>query len=397
MRRASATGIGLLALLTLAAPLSAQRMKLPHSRKQLEEAAVRDSNDAAAHYNVALAYWNEKRYDDAERSLRTAVTLDQRLAEAYLALAYLPYARRPKLWEEESRDAVPAAWEAALEESNRNYRRAFLVNPMVELTITGAATPPRDSRWELLLPGVYEFYYGAFDDMMSGKYEQAWGRFQTYLRERRVAGPGQGKLGTSFLWFHGLAAAHTHRYDEATDLFTQLIARSEKLREEIEEEDLVRVPLRTNEYRYFLASIRQAAGEREQAIALYREAIENDLGLYMAHVQLANMYEATRDYPGAIAERRAAVNANPDDPSLLLDLGVTLGKSGNVAEAERVLRQALEANPRDPRVPFWLGLAYVEAKRPAEAREALTTFLSMAPSRYERQIALAKQRLASLP
>jgi tetratricopeptide (TPR) repeat protein len=233
--------------------------------------------------------------------------------------------------------------------------------------------------------------------MMSGKYEQAWGRFQTYLRERRVAGPGQGELGTSFLWFHGLAAAHTRRYDEATDLFTQLIARSEKLREESEEEDLVRIPLRTNEYRYFLASIHQAAGEREPAIALYREAIESDLGLYMAHVQLANMYEATRNYPEALAERRAAVNANPDDPSLLMDLGVTLGKSGNVEEAQQVLRQAREANPRDPRVPFWLGLACLEAKRPAEAREALTTFLSMAPSRYERQIALAKQRLASLP
>jgi cytochrome c-type biogenesis protein CcmH/NrfG len=67
-----------------------------------------------------------------------------------------------------------------------------------------------------------------------------------------------------------------------------------------------------------------------------------------------------------------------------------------VEEAESVLKQAREASPRDPRVPFWLGLVYVEARRPAEARAALTSFLSLAPPRYERQIAMARQRLATL-
>lgn len=392
-----AVAVALIAAAVASSPLAAQRIKLPQKRDQLEAVAVRDSNDPAAHYNVGLAYWNEKRFDDAERSFRTAVMLDQKFAEAYLALAYLPYARRPKLWREESEGKVPEEWRSVLEESDRNYRRAFVINPLVELTIIGAATPPRDPRWDLLYPGVYDFYFRAFDDMMEGKYEDAWGRFRTYLRERRLAGPGQGSLGTSFLWYQGLAAAHTHRFDEATSLFTELIRRSEAEKEKIEEEDLVRIPLRTNEYRYFLATIRQAAEQRSEAVSLYREAIQNDLGLYMAHVRLANIYEAERDYAAAIAERRAAVNANPDDPTLLTDLGVTLGKAGQVQEAETVLRQAREANPRDPRVPFWLGLVYVEAGRAADAREALDAFIALAPPRYERQIAIARQRLANLP
>ena len=40
----------------------AQHIKLSASLAALEKAAHKDSNDAAAHYNVALAYWNAKRF-----------------------------------------------------------------------------------------------------------------------------------------------------------------------------------------------------------------------------------------------------------------------------------------------------------------------------------------------
>jgi Flp pilus assembly protein TadD len=49
------------------------------------------------------------------------------------------------------------------------------------------------------------------------------------------------------------------------------------------------------------------------------------------------------------------VDANPDDPSLVMDLGVTLGKAGRFADAEEALQRAEEANPRDARILFWLG------------------------------------------
>ena len=52
-------------------PAAAQNIKLPASLGDLEKAARKDSNDAAAHYNVALAYWNAKRWDDAD-SARTS-------------------------------------------------------------------------------------------------------------------------------------------------------------------------------------------------------------------------------------------------------------------------------------------------------------------------------------
>jgi tetratricopeptide (TPR) repeat protein len=386
----------LLALMGVAGSLDAQRIKLPVSRGELEARAQQDSLDAAAHYNVALAYWNEKRFDDVERELRLATVLDPKFAEGYLALAYLPYAQRPKLWSEEARDRVPEEWKSRLEESNRLYRRAFLVNPMVDLRIAGAVTMARDAAWEVLYPGVYEFYYQAFDDMLQGNYEQAYGRFSKLHRERRLAGPGQGKLPMSFHWFEGLAAAHTKRWVPAKERFEHLIENSVAEEKKIEEKDLVRIPLRTNEYRYFLANISHAAGETDLALELYRKTLESDLGLYMAHVQMANIYESQRRYPEAVEERKRAVDANPDDPSLLMDLGVTLGKSRKFAEAEEALKRAAEANPRDARVPFWTGLCQAEQGKSEDARASLTRFLAMAPSRWDKQIGMAKQRLAAL-
>lgn len=391
-----ASALLLLAILSLSVPVQAQRIKLPMALNELESRARQDSLDAAAHYNVALGYWNEKRYDDAEQELRLATSIDPKFGEAYLALAYLPYARRPKLWVEEAREKVPEDWKPKLEESDRMYRRAFLINPMVDLRIAGAVSMPRDPTWETLYPGVYEFYYQAFDDLLQGNYEQAYGRFVKLHRERRLAGPGQGKLPMSFHWFEGLAAAHTQRWQEARQKFEHLIEESIAFEKKQEEEDLVRVPLRTNEYRYFLASITHAGGNPDQALQLYRTTLENDLGLYMAHVQMANIFEVQRRYPEAIEERRRAVNANPDDPSLLTDLGVTIGKSGQFSEAEEVLKRAAEANPRDAKIPFWTGLCQAEQGKREEAKASLTRFIAMAPPRWEKQIAMAKQRLAGL-
>jgi superkiller protein 3 len=146
-----------------------------------------------------------------------------------------------------------------------------------------------------------------------------------------------------------------------------------------------------------MAALHQKAGRTDQAIELYRQVAAADAGNYMAHVQLARLFEATKDYPHAVAERVNAVNANPDDASLLLDLGITLGKAGMMPQAESRLQMAADLNPRDPRPHFWLGVSQMEQGKNAEARASFTRFLALAPSRYDRQIAMAKDRLAQLP
>src|SRR5690606_30882131 len=96
---------------------------------------------------------------------------------------------------------------------------------------------------------------------------------------------------------------------------TLLALGDEAVKERERKGDLTRVPLQSNEFRYTLATILQAAGRTSEAIALFKEVLNNDVGFYMANVRLANIYEAARDYPRAVQERLNAVNVNPDDAS----------------------------------------------------------------------------------
>lgn len=379
-----------------AASLAGQRrIKLPVGLSELEAAAVRDSNDAAAHYNVALAYWNAKRFDEAEAAFRLALQLDPRFAPAHLGLAYLPYARRSRLWIEEFRGTVPDEWKGALETSDREYRHAFLIDPMVDIRIMAAALPASPDFLDVknYLSEVWALYFQGFNDCQEGRYADCRGRFNTLIRE--IDGDRYPRrIPNSVLWYQGLAAAQLREFPLATSNFRLLLEREDE--RESAEEELVRVPLRTNEYRYFLATLHHAAGTIDSALPLYRQALENDIGLYMAHVRMANIYEAQRRYPEAIEARRGAVNANPDDATLLTDLGVTLGKAGQFKEAAEILQQASEALPREPNTRFWLGLAHAQLGDKAAARASFEQFIALAPSRLERRVEAARQQLAGL-
>jgi tetratricopeptide (TPR) repeat protein len=388
----------LAAALGATAPGAAQRIKLSVPLADLEHRAQVDSNDPAAQYNLALGLWNDKRFDEAEKALRLAVLLEPRFAEAHLALAYLPFARRPKLWTEVFRHDVPIDQTAVLEQSDREYRLAFLIDPMVDLRIIAAVTPSSPDFLDVkdYLGEAYALFIQGFADCEQGKYEDCHGRFTALIRQLNgEAHPD--RVPNSVLWYKGIAAAHLGKYEIAADHFRTLIRRDLDFEKEREAKgEFSRVPLRINEYRYTLATILQASGKDAEAISTYHEVLAADLGLYMGHVRLAGMYEAQRDYPHALTERVDAANANPDDPSLLLDLGVTLGKAGMMAQAEEKLAQAIEANPRDSRPYFWIGIAQMEQGKNDQAKASFTQFLALAPSRYERQIAMAKDRLSKL-
>jgi tetratricopeptide (TPR) repeat protein len=382
----------------VASPLAAQRIDLPVSLGELEQRVKADSNDPVAHYNVALGYWNAKRWDDVEKSLQAALALDPRLAVARLALARLPYIKRPRLTEElfES-TTIPRDLREMVEAADREWRHAFMIDPMVDLKIIGATYSSGIDQWLVqdALGDVWGNYFQASIDCYEGRYQSCEQRFTRVIDDFQDAGPGiTTPDGVYFL--RGLAAARINNFDRAIRDFRMLIGREEERKEELEEKDLVRIPLRINEFRYFVASFTHAAGSTNEAVGLYREAAENDLGLYMAHVRMANIFEAQRDYPRAIEERRRAINANPDDATLHLDLGIALGKSGNFPEAEKSIRVTTERIPRHVEAWFWLGLALEQQGKRAEARDAYQQVVTLAPSRMKARADAARAKVAAL-
>lgn len=370
------------------------------SLSELEKRVKADSNDPAAHYNVALAYWNARKWADVDRELRLAVKLQPRFAEAHLALAFFPYARQPQIWKDiaEATREVAADLKKVLIESDREYRQAFLIDPMVDMRIIAAATPRTVSFWdvEAAFGSIFALYYQGKIDCSEGRYTDCEAKFTRLLDELKDA-RSVGTLPSDIYWYKGLASAHEKHYDLAIKDFQLLIDREEANAKKIQAKGLLRVPLKTNEYRYFIAAFNNAAGNTGDAERLYREALENDLGLYAAHVRLAEIYEARKDFAKAVDERRNAVNSNPDDLSLQMDLGVTLGRAGKFAEAEDALRTSTEGMPRNTTAWYWLGIAEQQLGKNAEAKAAFEKVIALAPSRLQALAAQAKQRLAALP
>lgn len=386
--------LAMVALVAWALPAAAQ-FKLPKKLDELEQIARKDSNDAAAHYNLALAYWNAKRWDDVERELRLAVTIEPQFAEGWLALSRLPFGRRSKLWDDIAENRVSAEFRPKLDEAWRNYERAFIINPLVDLRIEAAARPLKSAYWTATeeLTNLYEYLFGGFDDIQSGNYESAFHRFDHLIND--AATPADRDALPDFVFYYrGLAAAHIERWNDAIADFAQLLGASE--RGQSPDSLIYYLPIETNQYRYMMGVLYQRAGNLQDAVRYYREALENDIGLYMANSRLAGIAETNMNWPVAIKERRAAVSANPDDPSLLLDLGKTLAGAGDWAGAEQTLKQASDANPRDSRVPYYLGIVQQQLNKKEEARASFDRFIALAPSRYARQVDNAKQRLAAL-
>jgi tetratricopeptide (TPR) repeat protein len=366
------------------------RLKDGVTLRMLEQAAARDSNDPEALYALALGYWSKRRWNDAEGALRSTLAIEPRNARALLALAHLPYARRPRLWQEEERGEVPPEWQPALIQRDRLTRLAILIDPLVDLQIVGAVAPDPGSliqgSGDASIEGTALVGQANFQD---ARYDQAYAWFSRFA-QRLGEDVDSSRVPDFVLWFRGLAAAHLNDFPTAIRDFKSLHARGEEAGNGVLSTDPVVVT-------YVLAWLEHHTGQLEEAQALYQQSLTRDLGMWMAHVQLAGLHEERMEWIDAIRERRLAIDADPEDPSLVLDLGITLYRAGRFTEAAPVLLQAREGLPRNFRVPYFEGYVARELQRGAEAREAFQRFLALVPSRYSGEIAEVRGRLHELP
>lgn len=390
----------LLALL-LAAPASAQQPgRREPSLSELEVLARTDSNDAVTQYRLGMGYWDRKKWDDAERALRQALVVAPSYADAHLALGVLPERRGVGYWKDRVRKEGQEKVRAVLIEAESHYRRAFLVNPLVDLHVLGkfeqGGTGFALSRGRLIFwvePWWSKELTKSANEFREGRYQQAFDRLQELVQDERFGGQDVN-VASPVLWFHGLAAAHLRNFEVAVRDFAVLTGRSLAL-----EQDTTRAaegPLQSNDYRFILATLLYLDGRFGQAIPTFQRALEVDLGLYVAHVQLARMYEARGDLDAALAERRLALDVNQDDPDLLIDLAGTLIQAGRLAEALPPLADAARLNPRDARAPYLEASVAESLHDSATARLAYSRFIAIAPSRFAEQVKDAEDRLQAL-
>lgn len=197
--------------LAIGSPAAGQAVERPPSLEALETAARQDSLDPEALYRLALRYDIVKRYDDAGRVARQVVDIDPRYAPAWLLLGYLPYDRRPKLWSEVARGKVPPAWRDSVAESERLFHRAFLIDPLVDFRVMGAALLKQDM--------IIVREYGQYTtDYLLDLAVSAFGwRYELYSNaadlyvQRQFKNQPVDSIPSGVFWIRGLSAAHLKR------------------------------------------------------------------------------------------------------------------------------------------------------------------------------------------
>jgi tetratricopeptide (TPR) repeat protein len=368
------------------------------SLDELRVLARRDSNDAVVQYQLGVALWDRKRWDEAEQAFRDALVVAPSYADAHLALGILPQRRGAGYWKGRLRKDGEARVRTELLESEAHYRRALLLNPLVDLRLMGKVESPEAGFYRVgnrvvmvLAPWWSGDLARCANQLREGDYWKAFEKLQQLEADSRFGGQDVDVAGP-VLELHGLAAAHLNRFDEAIRDFAILTGRA--LSRESDSTAELASPLRSNDYRFILATLLYLASRYDQAVPTFQRALELDVGLYVAHVQLARIYEADGQLEEALRERQAAVDAAPDDPDVLVDLAGTLLKAGRIAEAESPLEEAARINPRDPRIAYLQGAVADRLGQAERARTAYTRFLGLAPSRFAPQIEEVRLHLA---
>jgi tetratricopeptide (TPR) repeat protein len=344
----------------LAAPIVSERLSVLQAR------LAADTNDPVAYYNVAMGYWSKKRYDGADSILRHAIALDPEFALAHLAIALVQLPNESR-WRRIKREGGDTALAQEIRYREREYTRAFMIDPFLDVRALGLFTQ------------TYEQEYANLTETLN------------WLRDRR--GMLRDSAPPALVWFHSIAAARSnHLPDAIADI--QALARASRHRDL--SGTVSPAPLVTNNYLYLLAALLQRTGHTEDATRLYLEVLTADIANYEAHVQLARIYEASTDWGHALEQRRAAVDVFPENHRLVTDLGVTQYHAGVLPDAEETLQQAREAGPRDAAVYYWLGTVQQARNEKAEARTTFGTYLQLAPKRDSVRIGAVRQALATL-
>ena len=129
-----------------------------------------------------------------------------------------------------------------------------------------------------------------------------------------------------------------------------------------------------------LGTIYLTMGNLDEAIELYRKALERKPTDVTLHFNLALALEKKQDFKGAISHCSKALQINPAAPVRIYDFLARLYiNSKNPNKAIQVLRKSLEIYPDNVNLRINLSILCIENGKKDEAIEELNTVLKLEP------------------
>ena len=130
-----------------------------------------------------------------------------------------------------------------------------------------------------------------------------------------------------------------------------------------------------------MALLASWSGDAIQAVDHARRAVEAQPDLQTAHQQLARMLLAAQRGDEALVELRTIQSRWPDDPNVLVNLGLLHRRRGERPEAETAWRRAFEVDDAQVRVHVYLAELLAEEGRVEEAVGMYERYLQLTVER----------------
>ena len=135
-----------------------------------------------------------------------------------------------------------------------------------------------------------------------------------------------------------------------------------------------------------LGLVALARGRDNEAFKAFDKAVSLDDNFIDARLNKAAVLLDCGDYARALPELESAARVRPDDPDVLVALGVARRGMGKTEEARRAYEGALAVAPEFPAAHFNLGILYMDfLPDKKKAREHLQVYRKVAPSADNRQ------------
>jgi len=131
-------------------------------------------------------------------------------------------------------------------------------------------------------------------------------------------------------------------------------------------------------------------GQRDQALAHYREALRIDPLSPHAHNNLANFLDDSGQTDEALNEYQAALRLDPKAPLAHCNLATLLVKLGRYDEAQAEYQEAVRLQPDNPHFYYLMGKACLRQGRAADAIVQFRHALELDPDDYQTLAFLAR-------
>lgn len=381
----SLTALGLAALATFAAParaLHAQKRERPPKRPPLEAGA--DTNDWRAYYFAGLS-WLDRMPDRSAAAFSWAARLNPDAAEPLYGLWAALWSRDLERFEKYLTGVKYVVESRETQRQDSLLQRALLRNPFLQRTLE-----------RRLIERVIQEETGQVPLWTSADAEfVGWLAYTRGDMRKAIAKYGEAVARDSNNASARLYRARAFYFAGMPDSAITELTRVVQTMRRREEKQVVYWYESKAQLLYGIGVLQLMRGDLAAARTAYGEALTEDLTFGRAHEGLARIALVQGDTATALAEYDLAVQGNAQDGALRVNYGGLLLSVRRGAEAETQLRQAVALEPDYAAGYINLALALDLQGKLQESVAMYQAFVPRAPREMARQVAFARERIAT--